>query len=85
MGLVTAACFADAGHDVAGVDTDSVKVEALRSGRVPVFEPELELERSGDRQADVKANIQRLMHIFEGWVRRYPESYWWFNRKWDGV
>ena len=50
-----------------------------------VFEPELELERSGDRQADVKANIQRLMHIFEGWVRRYPESYWWFNRKWDGV
>lgn len=50
-----------------------------------VFEPELDLVRSGDRQADVKANIQRLMHIFEGWVRRHPESYWWFNRKWDGV
>jgi len=53
VGLVTAACFADAGHDVAGVDTDSAKVEALRSGRVPVFEPELEelIERAreGDR------------------------------------
>ena len=34
--------LADAGHDVAGVDTDPAKVEMLRSGDVPVFEPELE-------------------------------------------
>ena len=50
-----------------------------------VIEPEFELERTGDRQADVKKNLQRLMHIFEGWVRRSPENYWWFNRRWDGV
>ena len=50
-----------------------------------VMEPEMELVRTGDRRADVKTNLQKLMHIFEGWVRRYPEQYWWFNRRWDGV
>lgn len=47
-----------------------------------VIEPELEIERTGDRHADVKANLQRLMHRFEGWVREHPEHYWWFHRLW---
>ena len=42
VGLVTGACFADFGHDVICVDLDAAKVEALRHGRIPIFEPGLE-------------------------------------------
>jgi UDPglucose 6-dehydrogenase len=42
VGLVTGACFADVGHNVIGVDNDPRKVEALQSGRIPIYEPGLE-------------------------------------------
>jgi UDPglucose 6-dehydrogenase len=42
VGLVSAACFASWGHDVVGLDHDAEKLSALREGRVPFFEPELE-------------------------------------------
>src|SRR5437660_521303 len=42
VGLVTGACFADVGHNVICVDNDAAKVEALRSGKVPIYEPGLE-------------------------------------------
>jgi UDPglucose 6-dehydrogenase len=42
VGLVTGACFADVGHRVICVDNDARKVEALRAGRVPIYEPGLE-------------------------------------------
>ncbi len=42
LGAVHAACMAEIGHDVLGVDTDVSKVSALREGRAPFFEPELE-------------------------------------------
>ncbi|MDB5590345.1 UDP-glucose/GDP-mannose dehydrogenase family protein [Enterovirga sp.] len=42
VGLVSGACFADFGHVVTCVDTDAGKIEALRRGRVPIFEPGLE-------------------------------------------
>ena len=42
VGLVAAACFADGGHEVECADIDSAKIEALRAGRVPFFEPGLE-------------------------------------------
>ena len=41
VGLVTGACLADFGNDVTGVDKDHAKVEALRNGRIPIFEPGL--------------------------------------------
>lgn len=41
VGLVTGACLADFGMDVTGVDKDHAKVEALRNGRIPIFEPGL--------------------------------------------
>jgi UDPglucose 6-dehydrogenase len=41
VGLVTAACLADLGHHVIGMDVDSAKVERLRRGEVPIFEPGL--------------------------------------------
>jgi UDPglucose 6-dehydrogenase len=42
VGLTTGACFAEVGHDVICVDNDSGKVESLRSGQIPIFEPGLE-------------------------------------------
>jgi UDPglucose 6-dehydrogenase len=42
VGLVTGACFADIGHNVICVDNDARKIEALRAGKVPIYEPGLE-------------------------------------------
>lgn len=42
VGLVQAAVFASTGNHVICVDIDENKVESLRAGRVPFYEPELE-------------------------------------------
>ena len=42
VGLVTGACFADVGHNVICVDNDARKVETLRAGKIPIYEPGLE-------------------------------------------
>lgn len=41
LGAVHAACMAELGHTVVGVDTDARKIEALAAGRSPIFEPGL--------------------------------------------
>jgi len=42
VGLTTAACLADLGHDVIGVDIDAVRIKMLRRHRLPLYEPGLE-------------------------------------------
>jgi UDPglucose 6-dehydrogenase len=42
VGLVSGACFSDFGHDVTCVDKDARKIEALRQGTMPIFEPGLD-------------------------------------------
>jgi UDPglucose 6-dehydrogenase len=41
VGLTTAACLADLGHDVTGVDTDGSKVDRLQQGKPVIYEPGL--------------------------------------------
>ena len=50
VGLVTGACFAELGNHVVCIDRDLAKIDSLRSGIVPIFEPGLE--------AMIRRNVQ---------------------------
>src|ERR1700716_3359412 len=65
VGLVSGACFSEFGNHVACVDKDMSKIDALRAGRMPIYEPGLEevvadnvkagrLSFTGDLAASVK-------------------------------
>src|SRR4051794_29983587 len=68
VGLVTAACFAELGHDVYVRDIVQEKVESLARGEVPIFEPGLSelITKNRDRLTfttamdDVLPNAQLL-------------------------
>lgn len=42
VGLVSGACFADFGHDVVCVDKDAGKIDKLKAGGIPIYEPGLD-------------------------------------------
>ena len=42
VGLVTGTCLADVGHDVVCMDVDEAKIEGLKRGEIPIYEPGLE-------------------------------------------
>lgn len=42
VGLVSGVCFADFGHDVICLDKDEGKIQALKQGQIPIFEPGLD-------------------------------------------
>ncbi len=42
VGLVSGACFSNFGHDVICVDKDAAKIDRLRKGEIPIFEPGLD-------------------------------------------
>ncbi|MFP4239943.1 MAG: NAD(P)-binding domain-containing protein, partial [Rhodosalinus sp.] len=54
VGLVSGVCLSDFGHEVVCVDKDAAKVERLKRGEVPIFEPGL------DRLLDRNVEAGRL-------------------------
>lgn len=65
VGLVTAVCFAEMGNDVIAVDIDENKINQLRSGQSPIYEPGLETMLKQNYEAgrihfttDAKQSIQ---------------------------
>ncbi|WP_158774382.1 UDP-glucose dehydrogenase family protein [Cobetia sp. L2A1] len=42
VGLVTGTCLADVGHDVICMDVDEAKIDGLKHGEIPIYEPGLE-------------------------------------------
>jgi UDPglucose 6-dehydrogenase len=51
VGLVTAACFAEMGHEVIAMDIDAEKIRSLGRRQAPIHEPDIDelLERNADR------------------------------------
>lgn len=43
VGLVTGTCFAETGNHVLCVDIDEAKVNAMRAGKIPIYEPDLDV------------------------------------------
>jgi UDPglucose 6-dehydrogenase len=71
VGLVSGACFADFGHQVICVDKDQRKIDALRQGEMPIFEPGLsDLVASNVRQGrlsfttELKAPVRDAEAVF---------------------
>src|SRR5580698_5879466 len=63
VGLVAGACFADLGHQVVVVDNDEAKLDALKSGQVPIHEkflPEL-LSRHRGSRLEFSGNLQEAV------------------------
>jgi KDO2-lipid IV(A) lauroyltransferase len=44
--------------------------------------PQLEMVSTGDRDADAVANTQRCSRVIEEMIRRYPEQWIWFHKRW---
>src|SRR3978361_1623114 len=65
VGLVSAACFAELGHEVVTVDMDKERVAQLRAGQVPIHEellPEL-LARHHGQGLSFSTDIQAAFHF----------------------
>jgi UDPglucose 6-dehydrogenase len=71
VGLVTAACFADLGNEVVCIDNNKAKIDGLKKGIMPIFEPGLEemiLRNANNKRlafgTDIKAAAKKSTVIF---------------------
>jgi UDPglucose 6-dehydrogenase len=71
VGLVAGACFAESGNDVVCVDIDAAKIERLKQGNIPIYEPGLPdlIERNVREErltftTDFDAAVKRSLVLF---------------------
>jgi len=71
VGLVTGTCFAEIGHDVYCVDVDETKINNLKQGIIPIYEPGLEeMVKSNAREGRLKFTtsieeaVQQSLFVF---------------------
>ena len=46
------------------------------------FDPAVKLIRTGDNEADIRANTQLFTKVIEDFVRHYPDQWLWVHRRW---
>ena len=64
VGLVTGTCFAETGNHVLCMDVDEEKIEALREGTVPIFEPgltELVVRNQAEGRLSFTTDLKRVV------------------------
>ena len=71
VGLVSGTCFAEIGHDVICVDNDKSKIDVLRKGGIPIYEPGLEELVGKNVKAgrlsfttDTRAGVDKSLFVF---------------------
>jgi len=71
VGLVSGACFAEFGVDVTCVDVDAAKIEKLKAGGIPIYEPGLDTIVAKNVEAgrlhfttDIKAAVEQALVVF---------------------
>ena len=71
VGLVTAACFAETGNDVLCMDIDKNKIDGLKGGTIPIYEPYLEEIVKGNLKegrlgftTDIAETVQHGLIVF---------------------
>ncbi|MEB3101251.1 UDP-glucose dehydrogenase family protein [Ferviditalea candida] len=66
VGLVTGTCMAEVGHHVICVDRDQAKIEMLKAGEIPIFEPGLqELVESNMRAGRLSFSVSMAQAVNE--------------------
>jgi KDO2-lipid IV(A) lauroyltransferase len=46
------------------------------------FDPQVELVRTGNLEADIVANTQKFTKVIEDYIRQYPDQWLWVHRRW---
>lgn len=71
VGLVSGTCFAEIGHEVICVDNDKRKIEILKKGGIPIYEPGLEdlVKRNVDAgrlsfTTDTREAVDKSLFVF---------------------
>ncbi|MBN1878941.1 UDP-glucose/GDP-mannose dehydrogenase family protein [bacterium] len=66
VGLVSGVCFAECGHDVICVDNNQRKIDNLKSGKIPIFEPGLDqlvIKNSNEKRLHFTTQIPEAVRI----------------------
>ena len=76
VGLVTGTCLAETGNHVVCVDIDKGKVEAMKNGIVPIYEPNLEtlLIITFPRRSWVETDLKEAVINLTSYSSRFPPT-----------
>ena len=65
VGLVSGVCFSDLGNDVICVDKDKNKIDLLKKGKIPIFEPglsELVIKNVKNKRLTFSSNLKKSIN-----------------------